>query len=157
VQALTLTRSRAIRRAVEVAQTARVMEHERANAELRADLKQAQLKIAEVEERQCSLRSGYTKLESECDGLHNAAEALKLEKAVAEKDRNAIHHRFQDYHVHHHKKISDLRFNLEKAYPGKNMTISNIIGWFDDEIKVLPVTITKANKIFDCHTIVGVL
>lgn len=41
--------------------------------------------------------------------------------------------------------------------PGKNSTISNIIGWFDDEIKALPATIVKVNKNFVCYAIVGVL
>jgi hypothetical protein len=39
MQALALTRSRATRRAAEVAQTARVTELEQANTELRAELK----------------------------------------------------------------------------------------------------------------------
>jgi hypothetical protein len=42
-------------------------------------------------------------------------------------------------------------------YPGKNSTISNMIGWFDNEIKALSATIAKANKNFVCYAIVGVL
>jgi hypothetical protein len=78
-----------------------------------------------------------------------------------------IHTKFQDYHVHHCKKLCDLQFNLEKVvsefgagclpYPGKNSTISNIIGWFDNELKALSATIVKANKNFVCYAIVAIL
>jgi hypothetical protein len=48
---------------------------------LRAELEQAWLKIAEVEECQDSLCSGYQKLENECENLRSIAETLKQEKA----------------------------------------------------------------------------
>jgi hypothetical protein len=64
-------------------------------------------------------------------------------------------------------KLRDLCFKLEKAmnefgaqclpYPGKGSTIDDIIGWFDEEIKVLPATFTKANKFFACYAIIDVL
>jgi FtsZ-binding cell division protein ZapB len=73
------------KRAMEVAQTACVTELERANAKLRAELEQDQIKIAEVEEYQGSLRSGYQKLKHECESLCNTAETLKREKAEAKK------------------------------------------------------------------------
>jgi hypothetical protein len=171
LQALALSKNRAAKRAMEVAQSARVTELERANTELRAELEQAWLKIAEVEERQDSLCSDYQKLENECESLHNAAETLKRQKAEAEKTGEAevatIHTRFQDYRVHHRKKLHDLRFNLEKAvnefgasclpYPGKGSTIDDIIRWFDEEIKALPAMFMKANKNFACYAIVGIL
>jgi hypothetical protein len=47
------------------------------NAELRAELEQARLSIAEVEESQSSLRLGYERLGIECESLCNAAETLK--------------------------------------------------------------------------------
>jgi hypothetical protein len=69
--------------------------------------------------------------------------------------------------VHHRRKLCDLQFHLEKAvndfgagclpYPGKNSTISNIIRWFDNEIKALLATIVKVNKNFVCYAFVGVL
>jgi chromosome segregation ATPase len=103
----------------EVAQNTRVTELERANVELRAELEHARLKIAEVEERQDSLCTGYQKLENECERLHNATETLKQENIKAEKTRDAevatIHAKFQDYRVAHRRKLRDLRFNLEKA------------------------------------------
>jgi chromosome segregation ATPase len=63
--------------AMEVVQSTRVIELERANAKLRAELQQAWLKIAEVEERHDSLRSTYQKLESECESLRNATKTRK--------------------------------------------------------------------------------
>jgi hypothetical protein len=42
-------------------------------------------------------------------------------------------------------------------YPGKGSTISEIIGWFNEEIKAPLATIAKANKNFVCYDIVGVL
>jgi chromosome segregation ATPase len=133
MQALTSSKSRTVKRAMEVAQTVRVIELERANAELRAEFKQSQIKIEEVEERQGSLRSGYTKLENQCENLHSVAEALKEQKAEAERAQitqvTAAHTRFQDYRVHHCKKLCCLQLNLEKVvnefgaaclpYPGK--------------------------------------
>jgi hypothetical protein len=109
---------------------------------LRTELEQARIKIAEVEEHQGSLRSGYQKLEHECEGLRNAAEMLKQEKAEAEKTREAevatLHSKFQDYHVYHCKKLRDFHFNLEKAvnefgasclpYPRKGSTIVKLLG-----------------------------
>jgi hypothetical protein len=75
--------------------------------------------------------------------------------------------RFQDYSGHHRMKLRDLRFKLEKVmnefgaqclpYPGKGSTIDDIIGWFNEEIKVLPATFTKANNFFACYAIIGVL
>jgi hypothetical protein len=93
-----------------------------------------------VEECQGSLRSGYERLENECESLRNAAETLKRERAEAEKTCEdevvAICTRFQNYRMHHCKKLHDLHFNLEKAvsefgalclrYPGKGSTIKEI-------------------------------
>jgi predicted nuclease with TOPRIM domain len=86
MQALGLSRNRAAKRAMEVAQHAHVSELERANAELREELKQAQIKIAEVEKHWDSLCSGYEKLENECESLHNVTETLKQEKNQSQKD-----------------------------------------------------------------------
>jgi c-di-GMP-binding flagellar brake protein YcgR len=104
-------------------------------------LEQARIKIAEVEEHQNSLRSGYVKLENECDNLHSIAETLKQEKVKTNKTHEAkvamICSRFQDYRVHHRKKLHDLCFNLESAmnefsaqclpYPWKGSTIGDIV------------------------------
>jgi hypothetical protein len=168
MQALALSGDRATKRALEVAYSAHVPKLDKANAELRAELEQARLKIAEAEESQ---NSGYTRLEDECEALRNAAEALKREKAEAETahgtEVTAIHKRFENYHVHHRRKLHDLRFHLEKAvdefgagclpYPGKNSTIGSTIVWFDNEIEVLPATVAKENKFFVCYAVVGIL
>jgi hypothetical protein len=141
------------------------------NVRLRAELEQACLKVVEAERHENSVRSGYTRLEGECEVLHNDAEALKHEKAEAETIHEAgvatVHAKFWDYHVHHCRKLHDLRFHLKKAanecgagclpYLGKNNTISDITGWFDNEIKALPATIAKANNFFVCYALVGVL
>jgi hypothetical protein len=71
---------------MEVVQSTHVPELERGNAELRAELEHAHLKNVETEERQNSLRSGYTKREDECEVLRHAAESLKWEKVEAETD-----------------------------------------------------------------------
>jgi hypothetical protein len=125
----------------------------------------------EVEERQSSLRSSYERLGNESEGLHSAAETLKQKKSKAEQTHEAevvvLRTRFQDYRVHHCQKLHDLRFSLEKAvnefgasclpYPGKSSTIGEIVGWFDEEIKMLSATIVKANKIFVFYAIIGIL
>jgi hypothetical protein len=72
-----VSRDRVTRRVVEVAQNARLPEFERVNAELRAELEQAQLKIAETEEHENSLHSSYTGLEDECEILRDATKTLK--------------------------------------------------------------------------------
>jgi hypothetical protein len=40
---------------------------------------------------------------------------------------------------------------------GKGSAIGDIIGWFNEEIKVMLATFAKANKYFACYAIVGVL
>jgi predicted nuclease with TOPRIM domain len=148
MQALALSRNRAAKRAMEVAQHAHVSELERANAELREELKQAQIKIAEVEKHRDSLCSGYEKLENECESLHNVTETLKQEKTKAKRTYEAevamIRTKFKDYCMHHHKRLHDLHFNLEKMmnefdtrclpYLRKGSTIGDIVRWFDEEI-----------------------
>jgi hypothetical protein len=111
-QALTLSKNRVARRAIEVVQGAHVMELERVNAELREEVEQARLRTAEAEERQNSLRPGYRKLEDECEGHRATAETLKQEKVKAEVAHEAeattIRTKFQDYRVHHCKKLRGL-------------------------------------------------
>jgi hypothetical protein len=84
-----LSRNRTAKRVAEITQNTHVMELEWANAELKAELEHAHLKIAEVEEHHDSLRSGYQKLENVCERLHNTTEMLKQEKIEAEKTRHA--------------------------------------------------------------------
>jgi hypothetical protein len=62
---------------VEVAQSSHVTELERVNTELRVEIEQAWIKIAEVEDREGSLHSGYERLEHECGSLCNVAETLQ--------------------------------------------------------------------------------
>jgi hypothetical protein len=101
-------------------------------------------------------------------GLCAAVDTLKQEKAQITTDREADVAAqqifFHDYRVGHHKR---LRVNLEKAvneigawclpYPRKRSTISEIIMWFDKEIRALPNAIAKANKNFLVYCLVGVL
>jgi archaellum component FlaC len=58
-QVLALSKSMVAKRASEASQQNRVAELEQANAELRAELGQSRIKIAEMEERQNSLHSSY--------------------------------------------------------------------------------------------------
>jgi hypothetical protein len=68
--------------------------------------------------------------------------------------------------VNHRKKIRELRFYQENVmnefgaqclpYPGKGSTISDIVRWFDEEIKAIPATFAKANRNFAYYAIVGV-
>jgi hypothetical protein len=118
MQALTSSKNQAARRVVEVVQSAHVMDLEQANAELRAELEQAHLKITEAEERHNSISLGYTKLEDEYESLCNAAKTLKWEKAEDETAREpevlTIRTKFQDYHVRHCMKLCNLWFHFEK-------------------------------------------
>jgi predicted nucleic acid-binding Zn-ribbon protein len=95
-----LSKNRVARRAIEAAQGACVTELERVNAELRVEVKQTHLKIAEAEEHQNSLHSGYSRLEDEGEGLRNATETLNREKVEAEVahevEVTGIHTKFQD-------------------------------------------------------------
>jgi hypothetical protein len=159
------------KKAVETLHWDRVAELERANAELRAELEQSQLKIMEEEECPRSLRSGYDQLKNEFDELQGVAATLQREKAELEKSCEAevltASGNFQRYQVQHCKKLHDLWFNLENVlgdlgvqclpYPGKGRTIGDIVRWFDGEVKSLPATFMKANKNFACYAIAGVL
>jgi hypothetical protein len=78
-----------------------------------------------------------------------------------------IRTKFKDYRRHHRKRLQDLRLNQEKAmnefgaqclpYPRKGSTISDIVRWFDEEIKAMPATFAKANRNFAYYAIIGVL
>jgi hypothetical protein len=170
-QALILSRNKAAKRAMEVVQHDRVTELERVNAELTAELEQSPIKIVMMEQHGDSLRLGYEKLESECEKFRDVAETLKQEAMETEKTCEnqvaTMHVKLLDYRVQHCKKLHEKRFNQEDAmnnygvqclpYQGKGSTIGNMVQWFDEEIKALPATFVKANKIFACYAIVGVL
>jgi hypothetical protein len=55
----------------------------------------------------------HGKLEKDCTGLHAAVDKLGQEKAQAMVDHKAAlateHKIFLDYHVHHRKKLHELR------------------------------------------------
>jgi hypothetical protein len=134
---------------------------------LLAELEQTHLALAEAKATRNSLSVNHGKMEEECAGSHVAVDTLGREKVGAVAAHEAEHKKFQDYHIHHHKKLRELRVHLEKAvneigmrclpYPGKKGAISEIVEWFDKEIRALPGVIAKANKNFLCYCLVGVL
>jgi hypothetical protein len=77
-----LTRSRI---AGEVQQAACVEELENANAQLRAELDAAQMKLAEVERRELALTSFYEDLKKDFEDVCSFHAAVVVEKAEVEK------------------------------------------------------------------------
>jgi hypothetical protein len=146
---------------------ARVTELEENIAKLLADLKQTHATLAEAETTQSSLSMDRKKLDEECVGLCTAVETLEQEKTRDVAAREIEHKKIQDYHVHHCKKLCELRVNLKGVvneigvqclpYPGKGSSIGEIVEWFEKEIQALPNAITKANKNFLCYCLVGVV
>jgi chromosome segregation ATPase len=64
---------------------------------LKAELKQARIQIAEMEERRDSLCSGYVKLENECKKLRVVVKTMKQEKTETISDivckiTDIVHH-----------------------------------------------------------------
>jgi hypothetical protein len=168
---LSFMKARVNKRVMVAAEEAHLVKHEESNAKLVAELEQTHLVLAEAEAGQNSLSMELGKLEEECAGLRAAVDTLGQQKVKAVADHQAenttTQKKFQDYRVHRHKKLPDLRVNLEKAvneigvrclsYPGKNTTIGEIVEWFDKEIRALPGAIFKANKSFFGYGLVGVL
>jgi hypothetical protein len=120
-----------------------VAELEENNAKLLAELEQSRLAHAEAETARNSMSMNHGKFEEECAGLHADVETLEQEKAGAVAAHDAEHKKFQDYRVHHHKKLRKLHVNLERAvneigmrcllYHRKGSAISEIIEWFDKD------------------------
>jgi hypothetical protein len=162
VQSIVLTKVCVNRRAVEAVQGARVAELEDNNAKLLVELEQTRLALAEANAARKTLFMEHGKLEEECACLCVAIDTPRQEKADAMAARKAeittVRNKFQDYRLHHRKKLRELRVNLENAmneigvrclpYPRKNSRISKVITWFDKEIQALPGAIAKANKNF---------
>jgi hypothetical protein len=61
--------------------------------------------------------------------------------------------KFQDYHIHHCKRLRELWINLENVVN----ELCEIVEWFDKEVQALPGVITKKNKNFLCYCLAGVL
>jgi hypothetical protein len=115
VQALALTKAHANSWALEAAHGAHVMELGENNAMLLAELEKTRLALAEAETAQNSLSVNHGKLEEECMGLHTVVDTLGHEMARIVAAHEAERKKFQDYRVHHCKKLCELRVNLEKA------------------------------------------
>jgi hypothetical protein len=143
------------------------VELEMDNSKLLAELQQTRVALAEADATPASLPLTHGKLEGECAGLRVDVETLGHEKAGAEAASEAERKRFQDYHIHHCKKLRELWINLAKVvnvigvqclpHLGKGSTIGEIVEWFDKEIQALPSTITKVNMNFLCYCLAGVL
>jgi hypothetical protein len=137
------------------------------NAKLLAELEQIRAACAEADAAQSSLSLAYGKLEEECTGRHTVVEMLGQGKTEVETAHEAESKRFQDYCIHHRKKLCELQMNLESVmneigirclpHPGKGSTISEIVEWFDKEVGALSGAIMKANKNFLCYCLGGVL
>jgi chromosome segregation ATPase len=115
VQALALTNAHANSWALEATHGAHVMELGENNAMLLAELEKTRLALAEAETAQNSLSVNHGKLEEECMGLRTVVDTLGHEMARIVAAHEAEHKKFQDYRVHHCKKLCELRVNLEKA------------------------------------------
>jgi hypothetical protein len=137
------------------------------NAKLLAELEQIRVACAEADAAQSSLSLTHGKLEEECTGLHAVVETLGQGKTEVETAHEAESKRFQDYRIHHRKKLCELQMNLESVmneismrclpHPRKGSTISEIVEWFDKEVGALLGAIMKANKNFLCYCLGGVI
>jgi hypothetical protein len=174
MQDLSLTKAHIHKRVVETAQVTRVVKLETENSKLvtdnsklLAELGQTHMAFAKADTTQNSLSLTWGKLEEECVGLRAVVESLGQEKAGAKAAHEAKRKRFQDYRIHHRKKLRELRINLEKVmneiggrclpHPGKGCTIGEIVEWFDKEIWALPSVIMKVKKNFLCYCLARVL
>jgi chromosome segregation ATPase len=119
VQALDLSKAHMHRHAVEVEEKARVTELEADNAKLLAELKQACLALAEADAAWSSLSASRERMEHECTGLGTTIDMLKGENAHLVTDCEAkvaaMNKKFWDYRIDHHKRLHELRGDVEKA------------------------------------------
>jgi hypothetical protein len=113
VQTLSLMKAHVNKRAMVAVKGASVAVLEEGTAKLLADLEQTRLALAEAKASRNSLSMKHGKLEKDCTGLHAAVDKLGQEKAQAMVDHKAAlateHKIFLDYHVHHRKKLHELR------------------------------------------------
>jgi hypothetical protein len=110
------------------------------NAKLLAELEQTRLSLAEADAGRNSLSVNHGKLEEEYAGLCTAVETLGQEKPLAVAAREAEHKKFQDYRIHHCKRLCELWVYLEKAvneigmwclsYPGREVVSMRLSSGF---------------------------
>jgi flagellar hook-length control protein FliK len=99
-----LLRDLATKRSSEATQQRCITELEKANAELRTELEQSNIKVQELELSTESLTVGYRQLSEKYKKLGDYAEAWQQEKAEVKKSCQArvdkVEGEFQRYHVH---------------------------------------------------------
>jgi flagellar hook-length control protein FliK len=99
-----LLRDLATKRSSEATQQRCITELEKANAELRTELEQSNIKVQELELSTESLTVGYRQLSEKYKKLGDYAEVWQQEKAEVEKSCQArvdkVEGEFQRYHVH---------------------------------------------------------
>jgi hypothetical protein len=166
-----LSKYRVARRAVEAMQQSCMAELEWANAELRVELIQSHIKIAEMQAHQDSLFSGYDRLSDEFKELQGVTKAVQREKTDVNKSCKAqvtkARASYQKYRVHFRQRLCDLHCNLESVlgkqgaqclpYLEKGTPIGDVVTWFQGGEKSLSGTITQANKNFVCFAIADIL
>jgi esterase/lipase superfamily enzyme len=82
------------------------------NAKLLSELEQTHVTFAEADATRNSLSLTHGKLEEECTCLRAIARMLGRQKTEAEAARKAKCKRFQNYCIHHRKKLHELQMNL---------------------------------------------
>jgi hypothetical protein len=109
--------------------------------------------------RACCLQAGMKKNKNARGYTPRLMSLKKKAKALTgcEADLAAEEKKFQNYRVRHHKKLHDLRIELEGAmneigakclpYPKKGSTIGNIAAWFAKEIQALRVRLLRRTRI----------
>jgi chromosome segregation ATPase len=105
-------KSQIAERSAEAQQVARVVELEKANVELRAELDAAQSKLTGVEYHEWALTSKYEDLKEDFESMGTLHNAVVREKAKVEKTVRAKLQRFQDSL---RKKLAELRCDTEAS------------------------------------------
>jgi hypothetical protein len=126
---------------------------------LRAELGVAHSKLAEVEGRERALTSAYEEVKKEFNDLSSLHDAVLKEKA----EMDAKVQRFQDSL---RKRLAELRRERKGSlaelegrcaeFP-TDASVSDFLGWFREEIAVMPVAFTKCNENITCYTLIGVI
>jgi hypothetical protein len=117
-------KSQIVKRSTEAQLAAHVVELEKANAELQAELDPARSKSTEVEHREQALTSEYNDPKKDFESVHTVYDAVVKEKAEIEENERVKLQHFQDSH---HKKMAELRRCTEASVEGVRSTRSMLL------------------------------
>jgi hypothetical protein len=145
-QALRLTKSRIVWKAIEAQWATCVAKLENDNAQLRVELEIARSKLAEVEGRERALTSAYEEVKKDFNDLSSSHNAVLKEKAETDVEE-----------LRHETEVLVATLRGQCAVFPIDASVSDFLGWFQAEIADMPMAFTECNENITCYAPIGVL